>query len=141
MSDFDHQPNGANMDDPEFVKPVQRPPPPKIPKAVSRTKEVVSQDLRMDDEVVLGQFQNVHTLSVSEARMIVNAVFQQRKEKGKHYKETENMTKMFDYLDMFSRFKQQENITAVEQVLSAHTELAFAERSQLGMLVLLPAII
>ena len=38
-----------------------------------------------------------------------------------------------DYLDVFARFKQKENIEAVEQILSAKTELEFFERSQLGI--------
>ena len=38
-----------------------------------------------------------------------------------------------EYLDVFARFKQKENIEAVERILSAHTELEPFERSQLGI--------
>lgn len=39
-----------------------------------------------------------------------------------------------DYLDVFARFKQKENIEAVERMLASHAELELFERSQLGML-------
>ena len=38
-----------------------------------------------------------------------------------------------DYLDIFARFKQKENIEAVERILSSRAELDLFERSQLGM--------
>lgn len=44
------------------------------------------------------------------------------------------LVKTQDYLELFARFKEKENIEAVERLLSAHTELEFFERSQLGML-------
>ena len=37
-----------------------------------------------------------------------------------------------DYLDVFARFKDEENIKAVERLLNSHTELEMFERSQLG---------
>ncbi|KKA25536.1 tRNA (guanine(37)-N1)-methyltransferase [Rasamsonia emersonii CBS 393.64] len=39
-----------------------------------------------------------------------------------------------DYLEVFSRFKDEENIKAVERLLNSHTELEMFERSQLGSL-------
>ena len=39
-----------------------------------------------------------------------------------------------DYLDVFARFKDEENIKAVERLLNSHTELEMFERSQLGKL-------
>jgi len=42
--------------------------------------------------------------------------------------------KTTDYLDHFARFKQKENVEAVERLLSAHKELAKFERAQLGNL-------
>jgi len=38
-----------------------------------------------------------------------------------------------DYLEVFARFKDEENIKAVERLLNSHTELEMFERSQLGM--------
>lgn len=43
-----------------------------------------------------------------------------------------NLTKTLDYLEVFARFKDEENIKAVERLLNAHTELESFERSQLG---------
>ena len=42
------------------------------------------------------------------------------------------LIKTQDYLDIFARFKQKENIEAVERMLTSHTELELFERSQLG---------
>lgn len=42
------------------------------------------------------------------------------------------MIKTQDYLDVFARFKQKENIEAVERMLASHDELELFERSQLG---------
>ena len=44
------------------------------------------------------------------------------------------LIKTQDYLDVFARFKQKENIEAVERMLASHTELESFERSQLGSL-------
>lgn len=46
-----------------------------------------------------------------------------------------NLTKTLDYLDVFARFKDEENIKAVERLLNSHTELEMFERSQLGELI------
>ncbi len=45
------------------------------------------------------------------------------------------LIKTQDYLDVFARFKQKENIEAVERMLTSKTELELFERSQLGMLI------
>lgn len=47
-----------------------------------------------------------------------------------------NLTKTLDYLEVFARFKDEENIKAVERLLNSHTELESFERSQLGELSL-----
>ena len=47
---------------------------------------------------------------------------------------TRNLSKTMDYLEVFARFKDEENIKAVERLLNSHTELEMFERSQLGML-------
>lgn len=44
------------------------------------------------------------------------------------------LARTLDYLDAFARFKQKENVEAVERLLSAHKELAKFERAQLGSL-------
>lgn len=45
------------------------------------------------------------------------------------------LIKTQDYLDVFARFKQKENIEAVERMLATHDELEYFERSQLGNLL------
>jgi DNA-directed RNA polymerase II subunit RPB4 len=42
------------------------------------------------------------------------------------------LVKTTDYLDHFARFKQKENVEAVERLLSAQVNLAKFERAQLG---------
>lgn len=49
-----------------------------------------------------------------------------------YYLQFRNLTKTLDYLDVFARFKDEENIKAVERLLNSHTELEMFERSQLG---------
>lgn len=48
-----------------------------------------------------------------------------------------NLSKALFYLDTFARFKDEENIKAVERLLNSHTELEMFERSQLGVSLLL----
>ena len=43
------------------------------------------------------------------------------------------LIKTQDYLDVFARFKQKENIEAVERTLATRSELELFERAQLGM--------
>ena len=45
-----------------------------------------------------------------------------------------NLSKALEYIETFSRFKDEENIKAVERLLNSHTELEMFERSQLGEL-------
>lgn len=43
------------------------------------------------------------------------------------------LTQTLNYLDAFARFRQKENVEAVERLLSAHKQLAKFERAQLGI--------
>ncbi|KAI9797316.1 MAG: hypothetical protein M1825_006027 [Sarcosagium campestre] len=83
----------------------------------------------------LGEFQNVPSLTLSEARLVINVVMGNRRAKfGREGQDTEMLIKTQDYLDVFARFKQKENIEAVERLLGAHTDLEPFERSQIGSL-------
>jgi hypothetical protein len=42
------------------------------------------------------------------------------------------LTQTLNYLDAFARFRQKENVEAVERLLSAHKQLAKFERAQIG---------
>ncbi|KAK0628145.1 HRDC-like protein [Bombardia bombarda] len=57
-----------------------------------------------------------------------------RRKDRKDRNETDVLNKTLDYLDAFSRFKQKENVEAVERLLSAHKELTKFERAQIGSL-------
>ncbi|KAI9876240.1 MAG: RNA polymerase B [Pleopsidium flavum] len=99
----------------------------------SRTREQPQGDEEATADLRLGEFQNVPTLTLSEARLLINAVMDHRKQQRK-VAETETLIKTQDYLDVFARFKQKENIEAVERMLATHDELEYFERSQLGSL-------
>ncbi|MCJ1313490.1 RNA polymerase B [Agyrium rufum] len=101
------------------------------PKSRAREKPVGDEEATSD--LKLGEFQQVPTLSLSEARILINAVIDARKLK-RPFEETEILTKTQDYLDVFARFKEKDNVQAVEQILGSHTELNTFERSQLGSL-------
>ncbi|MCJ1397360.1 RNA polymerase B [Xylographa trunciseda] len=99
----------------------------------SRSREQPAGDEEATSDLKLGEFQNVPTLTLSEARVLINAVMDRRKQQRK-VEETETLVKTLDYLDVFARFKQKENIEAVERMLVGHDELELFERSQLGSL-------
>uniref|UniRef100_A0A093VBN7 DNA-directed RNA polymerase II subunit rpb4 n=1 Tax=Talaromyces marneffei PM1 TaxID=1077442 RepID=A0A093VBN7_TALMA len=104
----------------------------KLPPATHRKRTVPQSDLEAASTLKLGDDQNTHTLSLSEARLVINKVLENKRRSGKKYDEPENLTKTLDYLEVFSRFKDEENIKAVERLLNSHTELEMFERSQLG---------
>lgn len=94
-----------------------------------------SADLEATSVLKLGDFQNTPTLTLSEAKLILNAVVEKRRERAPNgqVQETETLTKTQDYLTMFARFKQKESVEAVERVLTTQAhQLDFFERSQLG---------
>ncbi|KAL9584621.1 MAG: hypothetical protein Q9212_001997 [Teloschistes hypoglaucus] len=99
----------------------------------ARTRGKPSGDEEATANLKLGEFQNVPTLTLSEARLLINAVMDHRKTL-RTVDETETLIKTQDYLDVFARFKQKENIEAVERYLATKTELELFERSQLGSL-------
>ncbi|MCJ1370288.1 RNA polymerase B [Loxospora ochrophaea] len=99
----------------------------------SRKREKPSGDEEATSELKLGEFQNVPSLTLSEARVLINAVMEHRRAQMK-VDETEVLMKTQDYLDVFARFKGKQTVEAVERVLATHQELEYFERSQLGSL-------
>ncbi|KAI4172845.1 MAG: hypothetical protein LQ348_006680 [Seirophora lacunosa] len=97
----------------------------------ARTREKPSGDEEATADLKLGEFQTVPALTLSEARVLINAVIDNRRSLRK-VEATENLTKTQDYLEVFARFKQKENIEAVDRMLSAKPEFELFERSQLG---------
>lgn len=104
-----------------------------LPPATHRKRALPQGELEAASTLKLGADQNTHTLSLSEARLVINKVLENKRRGGKKYEEPENLTKTLDYLEVFARFKDEENIKAVERLLNSHTELEMFERSQLGM--------
>ena len=98
----------------------------------TRSRERPGGEEEATSDLRLGEFQNVPTLTLSEARLLINAVMDHRKQQ-RQVNETETLIKTQDYLDVFARFKQKENIEAVERMLASRVELELFERSQLGM--------
>ncbi|EEH04704.1 polymerase II polypeptide D [Histoplasma capsulatum G186AR] len=105
-----------------------------LPDPTHRKRELPQNELEATSQLKLGEFQNVPTLSLSEARLVINKVLDLRRKGDHKFEERETLVKTQDYLELFARFKEKENIEAVERLLSAHTELEFFERSQLGSL-------
>ncbi|KAI9824210.1 MAG: RNA polymerase B [Thelocarpon impressellum] len=104
----------------------------------SRTREPAQGDEEAGADLKLGEFHGVPSLSLSEARLLINVVMDKRREKsagpGAAVQDTEMLVKTQDYLDVFARFKLKENIEAVERLLVARENLDPFERSQLGSL-------
>lgn len=65
----------------EPVRQAPRTEPFKAPRLVSRPKPRVEQEEEMGAQIKLGDFEDVHALSVSEARAVVTAVHEARRKK------------------------------------------------------------
>lgn len=99
----------------------------------SRPKPLPPGDEDVSTDVILGEFQDVDTLTLSEASLVINALVAKRRNDRKGFQETEILAQTVDYLDAFARFKQKENVEAVERLLSSHKNLNKFERAQIGM--------
>ncbi|KAH7061717.1 HRDC-like protein [Paraphoma chrysanthemicola] len=114
----------------------------KAPRLVSRPKPRLEQEEEMGNEIKLGDFEDVHALSVSEARAVVTAVHEARKKKDPEnnplrdriYNDNQTITHFLDYLDNFSRYKQEESLHSIASLFDAHPELTSVERALLGTL-------
>ncbi|CCX31903.1 Similar to DNA-directed RNA polymerase II subunit rpb4; acc. no. O74825 [Pyronema omphalodes CBS 100304] len=94
----------------------------------AREKEHTLGDEEAGTELKLGEFEHATALTLSEARALMNVIFEHRKDVGKV------VTKTQSYLEVFSRFKQQETAQAIERILVQQTDLTSFERAQLGSL-------
>lgn len=100
----------------------------------SRPKPMPPGEEDVSSDVILGEFQDVDTLTLSEASLVINALVAKRRNDRKGFQETEILAQTVDYLDAFARFKQKENVEAVERLLSSHKNLNKFERAQIGSL-------
>ena len=105
------------------------------PPSVSRPRRPATGDEEASATLKLGEFQSVPSLNLSEARTIINAVTARRRmvKPGKS-NDSETLTKVQEYLEMFARYKEQEHVQALEQPPDGRGELDKFERSQLGSL-------
>ncbi|KAF2465059.1 uncharacterized protein BDR25DRAFT_295870 [Lindgomyces ingoldianus] len=133
------------MDDDQREVPRAAPPPPPIfraPKQVSRPKAVIQQEEELGAEPKLGDFENVHALSVSEARAVIAAVHTKRKKEpgtnplgaDRVHNDSQTITAFMEYLETFSRYKQNENLHALSGLLDSQPELNSVEKAMLGSL-------
>ncbi|KAJ5111421.1 polymerase (RNA) II (DNA directed) polypeptide D [Penicillium argentinense] len=105
-----------------------------LPPVTYRQRTVPQSELEASSTLKLGADQHTHTLSLSEARLVIRKVLENKQRGENRYEPPETLSKTLDYLDVFARFKDEENIKAVERLLNSHTELEMFERSQLGSL-------
>ena len=83
-------------------------------------------------KLILGAWQDVEPLTLSETKLVLDAIMAKRRDSRKDPNETEVLSLTRDYLDNFARFKGKDNVEAVERLLTSHKELAKYERAQLG---------
>ncbi|KAJ4296313.1 RNA polymerase B [Kalmusia sp. IMI 367209] len=127
----------------EAPAPVIEAPTFKAPKMVSRPKPPVQQDEEMGAELKLGDFEGEHALSISEARAVVTAIHSKRRkqEAGNNplggdrvHNDSLSIQQFVDYLEMFSRYKQSENLHAMGAIFDSNPQFTPVERAMMGSL-------
>jgi DNA-directed RNA polymerase II subunit RPB4 len=127
-------------DDPQPQRPAPQVQVFRAPRLVSRPKPRVEQEEEMGNEIKLGDFEDVHALSVSEARAVVTAVHEARRKKDPEnnplrdriHNDQVVITHFLDYLDNFSRYKQEESLHSIAALFDTHPELTTVEKALLG---------
>lgn len=121
------------------------------PAQMSRPRRGPTGDEEASAVLRLGEFRGVPSLNLSEARTIINAVTARRRgiqtggnAPGQQTNgggertggtDSETLVKVQEYLEMFARYKEQEHVQALEQLLDHCEGLDKFERSQLGTFV------
>lgn len=111
------------------IKPHLLPPAPEI-----RHRDRIATEEEAGSTLNLGDFQHVHCLSMSEARLIVLAIFEHRRQKGRKPTSTESLTKMQEYMDTYARFKSRAVTGELEGLMAQHPDLETFEKAQLTTL-------
>lgn len=75
--------------------------------APSLQQPTASTDLSAGRDLKLGEFDDVTTLSLSEARVVLQKTLEYRQSRGMQLEETDSMIKTRDYLEIFAAFKDQ----------------------------------
>jgi DNA-directed RNA polymerase II subunit RPB4 len=99
----------------------------------ARAKPTAAGIEEADREIKLGEFQDVVTLTLSEAHLVIDAVITKRRKERKDRNETEVLLQTLDYLDTFARYKHKENVEAAENLVKELPNLTLFERAQIGM--------
>ncbi|KIW04019.1 uncharacterized protein PV09_04844 [Verruconis gallopava] len=102
-----------------------------VPYHPPRERPRTDLDLEAGEVLNLGEFQDAHALSISEARLIVERTEQIRNKKGTKLRETENLSKMLTYMDAFSRFRTLNTLNQIETMLLPYTQLEQFEKAQI----------
>jgi len=98
----------------------------------NRAKPGPKEEEWVDETLHLGEdFENVFALSISEARLLVEAAENRRKQKGKKLRETEPLIKMITYMDTFARFRHQATVIQLESLVNRYPQLEPFEKAQL----------
>ncbi|KAI5306630.1 hypothetical protein KEM56_007873 [Ascosphaera pollenicola] len=110
-----------------------------LPRPTHRPREEPKIEYEATTELRLGEFEDAATLSVSEARLVLNKIMGVRRETAREEgktvpEEPESLTKTMDYVEIFARFKDPANLEAVGNLLEKQTHLELFERAQLGNL-------
>lgn len=119
------------------------PPQLRIPPLVSRPKPPTHLETELGANPQLGDFTNVHALSVSEARAVIKAIYAHRSTQppeknplgpGRIHNDSQAINQFVDYLELFSRYRDLESVQALSAILDAHGELTSVEKAMLGSL-------
>jgi DNA-directed RNA polymerase II subunit RPB4 len=104
--------------------------------APSREQPTASTDLQAGREMNLGEWSETETLSLSEARIVLERALEMRQKRGENVEEAETLVKTRDYLEIFAVFKDLSAAEQVEQLInSIGSNLDKFERSQLKSLL------
>ncbi|KAF1975702.1 hypothetical protein BU23DRAFT_66596 [Bimuria novae-zelandiae CBS 107.79] len=134
------------MEDEPQPEQVQQPveaPTFKAPRMISRPKPQQQQEEEIGNDLNLGSFEGEQPLSISEARILITAVHDKRRKMAREgqgvlgdrtHNDTQSIQQFVDYLDIFARYKEYSNLTAMITVLEANPQINHAERAMLGSL-------
>lgn len=100
--------------------------------ATSRARAQPLGNEEAGSQLVLGEFEGVQTLSLSEARLVINAVTDKQHAIDPNFKESTTLVRTQDWLDVFARFRTNSSTVQLEQLMRTLPSLENFERSQLG---------
>ncbi|PVH91615.1 hypothetical protein DM02DRAFT_334881 [Periconia macrospinosa] len=124
-------------------RPAVEPPTFRAPKMVSRPKPPAQQEEELGADPKLGDFEGEHPLSISEARAVVTAIHAARRKRDpgtnplggdRVHNESQSIQAFVEYIEVFARYKQNDNLHAVGGIFDANPQINPVERAMLGSL-------